>query len=169
MWRPCWRASALRRSMSSAVVRSSTEGSSASGEEFFRSKMLEAQLPRGVSSMDTERRFASSCWTTTTLTVSFESCLKHLQQDYTRHFLSLQASNENLILKWKLKLCLEICSQVLTGFTKHNPESNFSSTSSTQYPNPTSSWEVNTRRDSAKVKSCRFLPIQLQLQNKMKK
>lgn len=61
LWRPCWRASVLRWSMSSRAVRSNTEGRRASGVEFFRSKMLEAQLPRGVSSRLTERRFASSC------------------------------------------------------------------------------------------------------------
>lgn len=59
--RPCSRASVLRRSMSSAAVRSSTDGRRASGEEFFRSKILEAQLPRGVSSRLTDRLFASSC------------------------------------------------------------------------------------------------------------
>lgn len=59
-WRPCRRALVLRRSMSSGAVCSSTEGRRASGEEFLRSKMLEAQLPRGVSSRLTERRFASS-------------------------------------------------------------------------------------------------------------
>lgn len=61
LWRPCWRASVLRWSMSSRAVRSNTVGRRASGVEFFRSKMLEAQLPRGVSSRLTDRRFASSC------------------------------------------------------------------------------------------------------------
>lgn len=80
LWRPCRRASVLRRSMSSGAVRSSTDGRRASGEEFFRSKILEAQLPRGVSSRLTDRRFASSCST------------KVRQRDEIMHFSFFQAS-----------------------------------------------------------------------------
>lgn len=63
VWRPCRRASVLRRSMSSGAVCSNTDGRRTSGDEFFRSKILEAQLPRGVSSRLSDRRFASSCET----------------------------------------------------------------------------------------------------------
>lgn len=80
LWRPCRRASVLRRSMSSGAVCSNTDGRRASGEEFFRSKILEAQLPRGVSSRLTDRRFASSCST------------RARQRDEIMHFSFFQAS-----------------------------------------------------------------------------
>lgn len=56
--------SSLWWSISSFGVRSSRFGRRASGREFFRSKILHAQLPRGVSSIDIERRLRSS-WDST--------------------------------------------------------------------------------------------------------
>lgn len=60
-WRLALRCSSLCLSISSLGARSRRWGRSASGSEFFKSKMLQAQLPRGVSSMDIDRLFRSSC------------------------------------------------------------------------------------------------------------
>lgn len=65
-WRLALRCSSLCRSISSLGARSRRWGRRASGREFFKSKMLQAQLPRGVSSIDIDRRFRSSCKTTDT-------------------------------------------------------------------------------------------------------
>lgn len=59
-WRLALRCSSLCLSISSLGARSRRWGRSASGREFFKSKMLQAQLPRGVSSMDIDRLFRSS-------------------------------------------------------------------------------------------------------------
>lgn len=63
-WHLRW--SSLCLSISSFGARSRRCGRSTSGREFFKSKMLQAQLPRGVSSMDIDLRFSSSCNTTAT-------------------------------------------------------------------------------------------------------
>lgn len=59
--RCCLRRASLRRSTSSGATRSSSEGSSESAAKFFRSKMPEAPLLRGVSSGEPEGCRRSSC------------------------------------------------------------------------------------------------------------